>query len=148
MPRTVTSQMREVVVINMTTDSPFGEFSLTRNLVPIATVRAKVVNISGSAFRHGVALDANITHSVEIRNTRTAFELTTENLLTWRGFYLRVRQVRPVGSTSKDPREQFLLMLCEMEGEAEAFKDPSPENRWNDGDIWDDTKTWYDGAAV
>jgi hypothetical protein len=89
----------------------------------VATVRARVSNISGSGFRNGIALDANVTHTVVIR--KPEFELTTENMLEWvhagTNEHLRIRQVRPVGRTSTDPREQFIMMLCESQGLVDAF---------------------------
>ena len=128
-PRTTIGQMRQQIKILTYGDSPFGAHSLERTFVEVATVRARVTNISGSATREGKGLDANITHMIVIR--KPEFEITTENMIEWirpgTNEHLRIRQVRPVGRTSNDPRQQFMMMLCESKGLKGAFKDPSPE---------------------
>lgn len=128
-PRTTVGQMRQQVKVLNYADTPFGSHSLSREYIEVAIVRARVTNISGSSSREGKGLDANITHTVVIRTPE--FEVTTENMLEWvhpgTNEYLRIRQARPVGRTEKDPRQQFLMLLCESQGLVESFKSPSPE---------------------
>ncbi len=126
-PRLSISQMREAVTVYTAADAPFGTHSLKRTYTEVARLRARIVNISGSSFRHGIALDANITHTVEIRDCSRVFDITTEHVLQWKEIYMRIRQVRPVGRVPKDPRNQFILLMCEAEGNTDCFKDPSPE---------------------
>jgi hypothetical protein len=121
--------MRHEIKVLTYGDAPFGNYSLERTYVEVAATRARVVNISGSASREGKGIDANITHTVLIR--KPEFALTTENMLEWVhagvNEYLRPRQVRPVGRTSNDPREQFVMILCESVGTVEAYGIRGPE---------------------
>lgn len=122
--RTTIGQMRHRIKIQDPTDSPFGEYSLQRSYSLVAERWARKIDVSGVAERDDRGVSEGRTHRYIIRE---GVEVDADMLIEENGVYYEVLFVQKLGSDVDDPREQFIGIDVRLQGDTDAYKDPSPE---------------------
>lgn len=117
-------ELRQRVTIQTRSDEESGTYSLESVREDVATVSAKIENVSGVQQVDSRNANAGITHRIWIRYRA---DVTVKNELLYhskRGTYrYTIETIQDTG----DERNRFLLLDCNQEAEQDTLDNPSPE---------------------
>jgi SPP1 family predicted phage head-tail adaptor len=120
--------MRKRVTIQTRADAESGTYSgesVRANLVSVATVWARIENVTGTAQVDSRNAGTGITHRVWIRHRS---DVTVQNeLLYTDGTGTQFRYMIQTVQVEGDERNRFLVLECKQMAESSTLKNPSPE---------------------
>ncbi len=121
MPATRIGRMRKRVAIQSRVDGEYAGYSSEISRVTIATVWARVINVSGTEQVDSRNASEAITHRFIIRK-RT--DITKQNELVYNDRRYAIATIQEDG----DERDRFLIIDCNEKETVGALDNPSPES--------------------
>ena len=108
-------ELRKRVIIQSYSDTIVvaSKAQLNTNYADIATVWAKVRQLSGFAVTKSKNIGAAVTHEIIIKFRS---DVTTEEWIDYDGNKYRIRTVEDAG----DEKKRFLILMCELQAKVDV----------------------------
>ena len=106
-PDVTIGDLRDLVALQARTATPDGSDDYTESYSTVASVWAKVEEVSGGRVIDGAQVEQRVTHELTIRH-RT-------DVTAWRWILLSDGRRLRVQTTSSDPHRRWLTILAEEE---------------------------------